>query len=153
MVNYHQYAVVIVIGGAYFQMVILDQLIDLPTLDIFQVKPNVTRPVTYLLAREALTHVLTNAAANTWPGMAFLDSRHHLCNALVAHGIISTKQNFMLVQLGHYNHARTFVQLTLLRWILNTKNSIFCLQTGDLFSACNSYVRTHARLQEKCHDQ
>ena len=60
MVNYHQYAGVIVIGGAYFQMVILDQLIEVPTLDIFQVKPNVTRPVTYLLAREALTHVLTN---------------------------------------------------------------------------------------------
>ena len=72
MVNYHQYAGVIVIGGAYFQMVILDQFIEIPTLDIFQVKPNVYRPVTYLLAREALTHVLTNAAANTfampwWP--------------------------------------------------------------------------------------
>ena len=106
-------------------MVILDQLIEVPTLDIFQVKPNVTRPVTYLLAREALTHVLTNAAANTWPGVAFLDSRNHLCNALVAHGIMSTKQNFMLVQLWHYNHARTFVQWTLLRWLPYTKNSIF----------------------------
>ena len=102
MVNYHQYAGVIVIGGPYFQMVILDQLIEVPTLDIFQVKPNVTRPVTYLLAREALTHVLTNTAANTWPGVAFLDSRNHLCNALVANGIMSTKQKF---------HAGTIVAL------------------------------------------
>ena len=133
MVNYHLYADVIVIGGAYFQMVILDQLIEIPTLDIFQVKPNVTRPVTYLLAREALTHVLTNAAANTWPGVAFLDSRNHLCNALVAHGIMSTKQNFMLVQLWHYNHARTFVQWTLLRWILKTKNSIFVYKQKIFF--------------------
>ena len=74
MVNYHQNACVVVIGGAYFQMVIQNQLIEKPALDVFQVKPNVTRSVTYLLARKALTHVLTNAAANAWPDMEFLYS-------------------------------------------------------------------------------
>ena len=41
--------------------VVLDQLIEIPTLDNFHVKPNATQFVTYLLAREAQTHVLTNA--------------------------------------------------------------------------------------------
>ena len=72
-------------------MVILDQLIEIPTLDVFEVKSNVTRFVPYLLPREALTHVLTNATTNAWPGMAFLISRQHLSNALVAHCIVSTK--------------------------------------------------------------
>ena len=90
---------------------------------IFYVNPNVTRFVTYLLARETLTHILTNTATNDWPGMAFLYSRDHLCNSLVAHGIMSTNQTFMLVHLRLYDHARMFVQWTLLRWILHTKDS------------------------------
>ena len=59
MVNYHQDACFVVIGGAYFQMVFLNQLIEIPTLDIFQVKLNVTRSVAYLLQ---VRHRLTN-----WP--------------------------------------------------------------------------------------
>ena len=65
-------------------MVVLDQLIEIPTLNILQVKPKVIPFGTYLLAREALTQVLTNATKNAWPGMAFLYSRQHLSNTLVA---------------------------------------------------------------------
>ena len=89
--------------------------------------------VPYLLAREALTHVVTNATTNAWPGMAFLYSRQHLSDALVAHCIVSTKQIFMLVQLRHYNHARTFVQRTLLRWILHTKDPILVEEQEIVF--------------------
>ena len=106
-------------------MVILHQFVEIPTLNILQVKPDVTRFVTYLLVREALAQILPNAATNASSGMAFLYSRHRLCNALVAHGIVSTKQDFLLAQLQHYNHARTFVQRTLLRWIRHTKDPVF----------------------------
>ena len=133
-------------------MVILHQFVEIPTLDIFQVKPNVTRFVTYLLAREALAHIVPNAATNTWPGMAFLYSRHHLCNALMAHGIVSTKQDLMLVQLWHYNQARTFVQRTLQRWVHHTKDSVF-VDEQEIFFVCDSYVRLRAQPREKCHDQ
>ena len=73
-------------------MVILDQLIEIPTLDIFQVKPNVTRPVTYLLAREALTYVLTNAAANTWPGRVVIKNVFYVKNKQTC--ILSKKTRF-----------------------------------------------------------
>ena len=131
-------------------MVVLDQLIEISTLDIFQVKPNVTRFVTYLLAREGLTHVLTNTATNAWLGMAFLYWRQHLSNALVAHGIVSTKQKFMLVQLRHNEHARTFVQRTMLRGILHAKDPIFVDEQKIFFSVCDS---TSARPPEKNYDR
>ena len=116
-------------------------------------KQNVARFVTYLLAREALTHILTNATSNAWPGIAFLYSRQHLSKTLVAHCIVSTKRNFMLVQLRHYDHARTFVQRTLLRGILHTKHPILVDEHMIFFSACDSYVRTLARPQDKHHDR
>ena len=118
---------------AIFKIVILDQLIGIPPLDIFQMKSNVIRFVTYLLACEALTHVLTNATTNAWPGMAFLYSRQYLSKALVFHGIVNTKQNLMLAQLRHYNHERAFVQRTMLRWLLYTKDSIFVYEQEIFF--------------------
>ena len=114
-------------------MVVLDQLNKIPTLDIFQVKPNVTRFVTYLLAREALTHVLTNATTIAWPRMAFLFLRQRLSKALMANNIVSTKHNFMLVQLRHNDHAWKFVQRTLLRGILHAKDPIFVVEQMIFF--------------------
>ena len=112
MVNSHQYDFVVVIGGSYFQMIILDQLIETHTLDIFQVKTNVTRIVTtYLLARGALTHVLTNA----------MESKSGIglkCNVVVLpslrDSLISTHTHVYEVALGGSVHE------TGIRWDVHT---------------------------------
>ena len=149
--NYHKDFRVVVLWRAYFKMVILNQFIGIPTLDFLQVKSYVTTFVTYLLVREALTHVLTNATTKARPGTAFLYSRQNRSNSFVAHCIMSTKQNFMLVQLRHYNHARKFLQKALLSRILHTKDPI-SVDEYEIFFACDSYVRTRTRLRGKPND-
>ena len=51
-INYQQNDHVVAVWWANFKVVVLDRLIEILTLDIFQVKPNVTRFVTYFMVRE-----------------------------------------------------------------------------------------------------
>ena len=60
VINYHKDSRVVVVSGAYIKMVILNQFIEIPTLDFFQVKSNVTKFVTYLLTRETGTDSRTD---------------------------------------------------------------------------------------------
>ena len=162
-VNDHQNASVTIDRWTYFQAIVLDQLIEIATLDVFQVKPDVTRFVKDLLEREALIHILAHAAANARPGLTFLDPCDHLRNTLMSQGIISAKENLMLVKLRHHNQARMFVQRTLCGWVLYTKNSVlvydekllplFGVVTCKLAYILRENVRVNGLVQDQLFDR
>ena len=116
-------------------MVILDQLVEVATLNVFQLESYVARLVTYLLAGEALADVPTDTAPYAGPSVALLNSSYHLCDALVSHCVVCTEQNLVLVQLRHYDHARTFVQWALGGGVLNAKDMILVYEQEILFLA------------------
>ena len=82
-----------------------DQLVEVATLIVFELEVNVPRLITNLLTSEALTDVFANITANSWPGAAFLYSRHHFADPLMTHRNVCTKENLVLIQLRHYNHT------------------------------------------------
>ena len=47
MVDYDQDAGIVFVRGADFQVVLLDQFVKVPTLDVFQLESYVTRLITY----------------------------------------------------------------------------------------------------------
>ena len=97
MVDDDQDAGVVVVGGADLQVVVLDQFIEVPALDIFQMESDVTRLITYLLTGEALANITANTASNARPCVAFLNSGHHLGDALVSHGVMCAEQDLVLI--------------------------------------------------------
>ena len=102
-------------------MIILNQLVEVATLDVFQVKSYITVFIAYLLASFALADVLRNGAAYAWPSVAFLYSCQDFCDTLMSHSVVGLEQDFVLIQLGHYNHAWAFVQRSLALGILYTQ--------------------------------
>ena len=109
VVNQDQDASMAVDGDVDFFMVVLDQFIGIPTMDLLVMDADVPRIVTNLLARKALADVFSDTAANTRPRVFFLYSCHNFNDALVSQCIMRTEQNLMLVQLGHHDHAGSFV--------------------------------------------
>ena len=99
------------IRGAELHVAILDHLIEVPTVNSFKVETDVSRLVSHLLTSEALANVLPDSAANIRPGVALLYARDNFANALVTHGVVSTEEDLMLIQLRHDNHAGRFMQL------------------------------------------
>ena len=88
MVDDDQDAGVVVVWGAGFQVVVLDQFIEVSALDVFQMESDVARLVQYLLTGEALANITAHTASNARPCVAFLNSCHHLGYALVSHGVM-----------------------------------------------------------------
>ena len=114
MVDFDQNAGIVIVRGADFQVVVLDQFfVKVPTLMVFQLESYVTRLITYLLTSEALANLAANTASDARPRVTFLNPSHHFRNALMSHGVMRTEQDFVLVQLRHDDHARTFVQRAL----------------------------------------
>ena len=93
------------------------------------------RLITYLLTGEALANVTAHTSSNARPCVAFLNSGHHLGNALVSHGVICAEKDLVLIQLRHDDHARTFVQGALVGRIPYAKNIIFVDEQEILFLA------------------
>ena len=99
------------IRGAELHVVILNQLIEVPTLDVFEVETDVARFVSHLLAREALANVMPDSAANnSRPGVALLYARDNFATALVTHGVVRTEEDLILIQLRHDDHEGPFMQ-------------------------------------------
>ena len=125
----------IVVRGADFQVVVLDQFVEVSTLDVFQLESYIAGIIEYLLTGEALANIAANTTSDAWPCVTFLDPSDHFRNALVFYGIVRTEQDFVLIQLRHDDHARTFVQRALGRGILHTKDTIFIDKQEILFPA------------------
>ena len=101
-VNDDQYSRVAIIGGAELLVIIFHQLVEVPTLDVLEMKTEGARLISFLLTSMALTDVFPYSATNFWPCVAFLDTCDNFANALVTNSILCTKENLMLVQLGHH---------------------------------------------------
>ena len=97
VVNDDQNAGVVVVRGADFQVVILDQLVEIATLNVFQLKSYITGFVAHLLTGEALADISADTAPYAGPGVALLNSSNHLSDALMSHGVVRTEQDFMLI--------------------------------------------------------
>ena len=126
---------IVIVRGADFQVVVLDQFVEVPTLDDFQLELYITRLIAYLLTGEALANIAANTASDARPRVTFLNPSHHFRNALVSHGVVRTEQDFVLVQLRHDDHARTFVLRALGRGVLHLKDTIFVDKQQILFLA------------------
>ena len=87
VVDDDQVTCVAIVRKASFLVVVLHQLIEIPTLEIFEMKTNIAGSVPYVLIYEALADVLPDTAANTRPRVLLLDARHDFADALV-HGTI-----------------------------------------------------------------
>ena len=120
MIDYDQDLRVSIVGWADLHVVILCQFINIRALDVLQLKSDILRFVAHLLAGQTLVRVLSNGLANARPCVTFLDSRHYFGNTLMAHCIVSFKENLLPVELRHYDHAGACVQCTLTFWIFDT---------------------------------
>ena len=102
-----------VVGGAEFHVVVLDRLVEVSGLYVFEMKTNVSRLIANLLTSETLTYVFANSTTNSWLAVAFLYACQNLANALMTHSIVCTKENSVLIQLGLYNQAGSLVKQAL----------------------------------------
>ena len=135
MVDYDQDAGIVIVRGADFQVVVLDQFVEISTLDVSQLESYITRLIAYRLTGEALSNIAVNTASDARPRVMFLNPSHHFRNALVSHGVVRTEQDFVQVQLRHDDHARTFVQRVLGGGIMHTKDTILVDKQKILFLA------------------
>ena len=95
MVDDDQDAGIVVVRGADFEVVVLDQLVEISALDVFQVESDIARLIAYLLAGEALANIAANTPSDTRPRVTFLDPSDHFRIALVTHGIVRTEQDLV----------------------------------------------------------
>ena len=122
LTNDHQNSCVVVVRGANFKKIVLYQLLERPTLDVFQMEPNVPRFIPHFLTREALTHILPYTAANTRARLPYWDTCHYLSDSLVSHGtrflsgtLVASQSNNDV--LGANNEKGYLAQVTRFLWM------------------------------------
>ena len=77
IVDYDKDAGIVIVRGADFQVVVLDQFVEVSTLDVFELELYITRLIAYLLTGEALASIAANTASDARPCVTFLNPSDH----------------------------------------------------------------------------